>query len=114
MILLENFVFLVDTVKQNLKLNEVDILCRLVECLITGILLQKKGIDPQDKSRDSNNGADDSITEFSEPTDDFPEEMLSLQKKQSKKVSSFIDNKLKYRENSRDEEWHQELQVSNC
>ena len=113
MVLLNNFVVLVENVKQHLRLGEVDVLCHLVECLITGIVLQKKGIDLQDKS-ENRNGADDSISEPWESTDDFPKEMISLHEKQSAKVDYFLKMKLKNLEYSRDAEWHQELQVNNC
>ena len=115
MVLLNNFVFLVENVKQHLKLNQVDVLCHLVECLITGIVLQKKGIDLQDES-ENRNGADDSVTEASESTDDFPKEMIALQEKQSEKVDYFFERKLinKILEYSSIAEWRQELQVSNC
>ena len=113
MVLLKNFVFLVENVKQHLKLNQVDVLCHLVECLVTGIVLQKKGIDLQDES-ENRNGADESVTEPSESTDDFPKEMITLQEKQSEKVDYFIRANLKILEYSSDAEWRQELQVSNC
>ena len=113
MVLLKNFVFLVENVKQHLKLNQVDVLCHLVECLLTGIVLQKKGIDLQDES-ENRNGADESVTELSESTDDFPKEMITLQEKQSEKVDYFIRANLKILEYSSDAEWRQELQVSNC
>ena len=113
MVLLKNFVFLVENVKQHLKLNQVDVLCHLVECLLTGIVLQKKGIDLQDES-ENRNGADESVTELSESTDDFPKEMITLQEKQSEKVDYFIRANLKILKYSSDAEWRQELQVSNC
>lgn len=113
MVLLNNFVFLIENVKQHLKLNQVDVLCHLVECLITGIVLQKKGIDLQDESG-NRNGADDNNTDPSESTDDFPKEMISLQEKQSKKVDYFINANLESLEYSNDAVWHQELQVGNC
>ena len=99
--------------KQHLKLNQVDVLCHLVECLVTGIVLQKKGIDLQDES-ENRNGANESVTEPSESTDDFPKEMITLQEKQSEKVDYFIRANLKILEYSSDAEWRQELQVSNC
>ncbi|CAB4015366.1 zinc finger 3 homolog [Paramuricea clavata] len=50
LVLLNNLVRLVGNVTQYLKLSQVEVLCRLVECLITAIDLQKKGIDIEYKS----------------------------------------------------------------
>ncbi len=47
LVLLTNFLRLVQNVKQHLKLNQVEVLCCLVECLISAIVIQKKGIDLQ-------------------------------------------------------------------
>ena len=101
--------------KQHLKLNQVDVFCHLVECSITGIVLQKKGIDLQDES-ENRNGPEDSISMPFESTDGIPKEMLLSLKKQSGLVDNFINRKLYslYLERSTDAEWFKELQVSNC
>ena len=103
---------LVENVKQNLKLNQVDILCHLVECLITGIVLQMKGIGFQDESRNGNS-SHDSISMPFESLDDIPKEMSSLRKKQSELVDKFLTQNLRYfLKDSSKNEWHVELQVS--
>ena len=112
MVLLNNFVVLVENVRQNLKLNQVDILCHLVDCLITGIVLQMKGIGLQDESGNGSS-SHDSISMPFESLGDIPKEMSSLCKKQSELVDKFLTKNLrsplKY---SRKEEWDEELQVS--
>ena len=113
MILLNNFAVLVENVKQHLKLNQVHVLCHLVECLITGIVLQKKGIDLQDESETESKSHDGIYTPF-ESTNDIPKEMLALLKKQSGLVDNFITRKLNNLEYSAVAEWHKELQVGNC
>ena len=112
MVLLNNFVVLVENVKQHLKINEVDVLCHLVECLITGIVLQMKGIGLQDESGNENSSHDCISMPF-ESLDDIPKEMSSLHKKQSESVDKFLNINLRsYLEYSTDMEWHQELLVS--
>ena len=113
MVLLNNLVVLVENVKQHLKLNQVHVLCHLVECLISGIVLQKKGIDLQDESETENKSHDGISTPF-ESTNDIPKEMLALFKKQSGLVDNFINGKLYYLEYSAVAEWHKELQVGIC
>ncbi len=107
--------FLVQTVKQHLKLNQVEVLCRLVECLITAIVLQKKGIDLQDESAalgNENDRNDNLSTSFK--LKDIPKEMSSLLKDQSGFVHKFMSDRLLWLEKITFEEWDQELQVSNC
>lgn len=113
MVLLDNFVVLVENVKQHLKLNEVHVLCHLVECLIAGIVLQKNGIDLQDESETENRPHDSISTPF-ESTNDIPKEMLTLLKKQNGLVDNFMNTRLSYLEYSTVADWHKELQVGNC
>ena len=112
MVLLNNFVFLVENVKQYLKLNEVDVLCHLVECLTTVIVLQMKGIDFQDGSRNENS-SHDSISMPFQSVDDIPKEMSFLRNKQHELVDKFLTKNLRYfLKDSSDVEWQEELQVS--
>ena len=100
MVLLNNLVLLAEILKHYLKLNQVEVLCHLMECLITAIVLQKKGIDIEDES-----GDEDCL-------DDLPEEMSSVLKKLSGCVTGFIEVKLfRPLEGITDTGWHKELQV---
>jgi hypothetical protein len=115
LVLLNNFVQLVEIVKQHLKLNQVEILCRLVECLITTIVLQKKGIDLQDEPTvvENENDPDENLSTSLQMTD-IPREMSSLLNKQYGFVGRFIDARFSaHLENIRPADWDQELQVSN-
>jgi hypothetical protein len=103
-------------VKQHLKINQVEVLCRLVECLITVVVLQKKGIDVQDKSAmlaNESSREENGITPFE--FDDIPKKMSSLLQKQRDYVDGFID--VQFRrinvEKCITSQWEQELCVSN-
>ena len=114
LVLLNNLVYLVQTEKQNLKLNQVEVLCRLVECLITAIVLQKKGIDLQDESAalgNENDRNDNLSTSFK--LKDIPKEMSSLLKEQRGFVHNFMLDKLPLGlENITFTDWDRELLVS--
>ena len=110
MVLLNNFVVLGENMKHHLKLNHVHVLCHLVECLIAGIVLQKKGIDLQDESETGNEPHDSMSVPF-ESINDIPKEMFLLFKKQITLVDNFISWKLNYLHDSSVAEWHKELQV---
>ena len=110
LVLLKNLVYLVMDVKQHLKLNQVEVLCRLVECLITIIVLQKKGIDLEDEFANEN-GSDENLSTPLQLAD-IPNEMSSLFEKQCEFVENFINTKLSsFLENSDVTDWNQELQV---
>ena len=116
LVLLNNLVLLVQNVKQHLELNQVEILCRLVECLITTIVLQKKGIDFPDEPvvLEHENDRDVHLSTSFQLTD-IPKEMASFLKTQSGFVDDFLGKKLPgsltY---CKETEWDRELQVSNC
>lgn len=113
MVLLNNLVAVVENVKQCLKLNQVDVLCHLVECFITSIVLQMKGNDLQDECGNKNSAHDRNSMLSFEPTNGIPKQMSSLRKKQNVFVNVFLITNLSSNlEGSRDAEWHQELQVS--
>ena len=78
MVLLSNLVHLAYDVKQHLEFCEVEILCRLVECLTTAITQQQKGINLEDavQHRKSSN------------------EMFSHFEKLLKHVETFVKDKL--------------------
>lgn len=98
--LLDNLVSLAKLLKYYLKLDQVEVLCHLVECLATAIERQKKEIDFQDKSSNDND------------FDDLPEKMSTLFKELDESVASFVESNLfKSLEYSTDEQWHEELQV---
>jgi hypothetical protein len=116
LVLLNNLVLLVQNVKQHLRLNQVKILCRLVECLITTIVLQKKGIDLQDEPTvlENENDPDKNLSTSFQLTD-ISKEMSSHLQAQKAFVEGFMHDAtlslgLEY---SKDAEWNQELQVSN-
>ncbi|CAB4038281.1 Hypothetical predicted protein, partial [Paramuricea clavata] len=112
LVLLNNLVLLVQNVKQHLRLNQVKILCRLVECLITTIVLQKKGIDLQDEPSvlENENDRDKNLSTSFQLTD-IPKEMSSHLQSQKAFVEGFIDARLSLGlEYSKDTEWDQELQ----
>ena len=101
--------------KQYLKLNQVGILCRLVECLTTTIVLQKKGIDfEHERAALGNENEPDENLSTSFHLTDIPNEMSSSLKTQVKLVDDFIDARLHRRrspEYSDATEWEEELQV---
>ena len=100
MVLLNNLVFLAQILKNYLELNQIEVLCHLMECSITAIVPQKRGIDIQEES----GNVDD--------LDDLPEEMSSVIKRLSDSVASFVECKLSQSlENSTEARWHKEVQV---
>ena len=101
MLLLDNLVSLAELLKYYIKLDQVDVLCHLMECLATAILRQKKGIDFQHKSSND------------EDFDDLPKQMSTVFKELDESVASFVDrNLLKPLEYITDKQWHEELQVT--
>ena len=92
MVLLDTLARLAENMKRHVKLNQVGIFCRVMECLITAIDLQKKGIDLENKFA------------ALEHEKDPDENQLAL-------VESFMMSKL----NSYHlVDWNLELQVSIC
>ncbi|CAB4044068.1 Hypothetical predicted protein, partial [Paramuricea clavata] len=108
LVLLNNLVYLVENVKQHLKLSDVEVLCRLFECLITAMVLQKNGIDLQEES-----AVEDPDKNLSTPFQlkDIPDKMLSIVQKQFRLVEGFIDTRLAVRpvEYNNVTTWNQEL-----
>ncbi len=97
--------------KRHVKLNQVGIFCRVMECLITAIDLQKKGIDLENKfaALEHEKDPDENPSSPYQWTD-IPE-MLPFFKKQLALVESFMMSKL----NSYHlVDWNLELQVSIC
>ncbi len=114
--LLNNLVHLVHNVKQHLKLDQVELLCRLLECSTTAIVLQKNGIDCQEEYAilEHENESDENLCTSYQLTD-IPTEMLRFFRKQEELVESFISVKLPLSlEYSKVAEWNQELQVNSC
>ena len=107
LVLLDNLMYLVYDVKQHLKLGQVEVLCRLVECSISTIVLQKKGIDLQDDPAALQHEIDPNLFTPIQLTE-IPEEMSSLLRKQCLYVDGFIDMRLPVHIKD------QELQVSDC
>ena len=100
MVLLDNLVLLAALLKNYLKLDQVEVLCHLMECLATAIVRQKKGIDFQHKSSND------------EDFDDLSEEMSTVFKNLDESVACFVERNLSESlENSTDEQWYEELQV---
>lgn len=102
--------------KQHLKLNQVAILCRLVECSTTTIVLQKKGIDFEHEpaALGNENESDENLSTYFQLTD-IANGMSSVLKTQVKLVDDFIDARLLRRrslEYSDATEWEEEIQVS--
>ena len=117
LVLLNNLVYLVQNVKQYLKIHQVQVFCRLVECLISGIVLQKEGIDYQDQSTILKNSREINPNEKTPANfelKDIPKEMSSLLKKQCGFVDDFIATKLRgcSIRNCSTSEWDRELCVS--
>ena len=110
MVLLDNLVFLVQNIRQHLKFNEIGVLCRLVECLTTTIVLQKKGIDYEDEP----NAQPDPSEKLSISCKlaDIPSKMLYHFNEQCGYVEYFIRSNLRELEYSNDRAWDEELQVS--
>ena len=100
MVLLDNLGLLGEILKDCLKLEQVEVLCHLMECLVTAIVRQIKGIDVEDES---SNEVD---------LDNLPKEMSTVFKKLDGCVAGFVEKKLfQSLEHSPDEQWHRELQV---
>ena len=112
LVLLNNLVELVRIVKQHLKINQVQVLCRLVECLITVIVLQKKEIDVQDKSVVENENSQDEENLTSFTLKEIPNEMSGLLRKQRDFVDDFINKKV-IASMKNTSKWDQEFLVSN-
>ena len=100
MVLLDNLGLLAEILNGYLKLHQVEVLCHLVECLVTAMVLQIKGIDVEDES---SNEVD---------LDNLPKQMSTVFKKLDGSVAGFVEKKLfQSLEHSTDEQWHMELQV---
>ena len=106
--------YLFEILKSYFKLGQIHVLCRIVECLVSAIVLQQKGIDFQDKSAAPENGNNQNkklLTSFQ--LEDIPEKMLSIFKKLCRLVDKYLDlqlpSSLGY---SRITPWNDELQVS--
>ncbi len=110
LVLLDTLVRLAENIKQHLEFSQVEVLCRLVECLITAIDHQQKGIDLENKfaALEHENNPDEKLSTPYKWTD-IPE-MLPFFNKQLALVESFMKAKLSYYI----AEWNLELQVSNC
>jgi hypothetical protein len=116
LILLNSLVRLAVNLKHYLELSQIEVLCRLVECLITAIDLQKRGIDLENDSVASERESDpDENLSTPYQLTDIPE-MSSFFKEQVASVGDFVNMKLSavYIENCRASEWNQELRVSEC
>ena len=108
---------LVQNVEQHLHLYQVQLLCRLTECLTTTIVLQKKGIDIEDEPAALGNEKEpDENLSTSFQLTDIPKEMLSYLKTHIKLVDDFIDIRLQRRslEFCYVTDREKELQVSKC
>ena len=105
-------VHLVQAVKQHLRLNQVEVLCRLVECSMTAIEHQKK-IDLEGQSAELDLNDPSRAVSCEKP--DILKEMLHLWKNQFQFVVDFMLGKVgRQIECIVDSEWEEELQVSNC
>ena len=91
--------------KQNLTLNHVEILCRLAECLITAIDVQKKGMDLQ--SEYETHPKDNRSLSYQ--LADIPK-MSGFYKELLREVEYFTDQKI-YTSLKDASDWKQELQV---
>ena len=114
-VLLDSLLHLAKNVKQHLKLNQVELVCRLVECLVTVIVLHKKGTDLQEESTVlKNESSSDRSLSTSFKLEDVSNEMSLFWKKQFQLVEDFMVSKLSYSlEYTKFNEWCLELQVSN-
>ena len=114
MILLKNLGYLVDILKWNLHISEIEVLCRLVECSVTLIALRREEMGFKEESTPSafNDGPD---TRQLCQWDEIPEEVSSLFTKQCESVKEFMKIKLPAIIGCNQEiPWHQELQVGSC
>ena len=106
---------LVQNVEQHLHLYQVHLLCRLTECLVTTIVLQKKGIDIEEESAalGNDNEPDDNLSTYFQLSD-IPKEMLFYLETHRKLVDDFIDIRLQHRFPDHATGREKELKVSNC
>ena len=111
LVLLNNLKYLVYNLKSYLKLDGVEILCRLVECSITVIILQKSGSYLQDEFEQDH--SEEKPPVYFQLTD-IPDKVLSLYKDLYGHVTAFVETKLPVRslEYCNNHEWDKELQVS--
>ena len=108
-ILLDTFVSLCANIKPHLKLYQVEVLCRLMECLTITIDLQMKGIDLEKSMLEHENDHDKNLSKQYQLSDigkmlSFFEDVLSL-------VDDFMNKRLSAAFYERS--WDTELQVSN-
>ena len=96
MVLLNNFVLLVENLKQHVKLDQIEIICHVVECSITVAHVLQNNSDNEDDRGD------------------ISEEMSSVFERLSESVANVIKWKPRYRHEDKDARWRQELQVSKC
>ena len=115
LVFIENLVYLVFDVKQHLKLNQVKVFCRLVECLVTAVVHQMKAVDLEEEASATGNENDPKKTiSTSFELRDIPKEMSSLFKRQVEIVDKFIQDRLPVSiEYCGISQWDQELQVRN-
>ena len=99
MVLLDNFVLLVENLKHHLDLDQVEVICRVVECSITIVVLQRKANDLQDESA------------HKEDLGNSPEEM-SVFERLSESVANYVGWKPRSRWQNKDAYSRQELHVS--
>ena len=100
MVLLDNFVLLVENLKHHLDLNQVEVICRAVECSITIVVLQRKANDLQDESA------------HEDDLGNSPEEMSAVFESLSESVANYVGWKPRSRWQNRDASSQQELLVS--
>jgi hypothetical protein len=111
LVLLDNLVYLVQILKSCLQLTHIQVLCRIVECLITAILLQLKETDLEATPENENKQDEKTFTSFQ--LRDIPEKMLTQFKKLCELVEKFLDEKLPVHLGySRITPWKNELLVS--
>ena len=112
-VLQDNLIRLVQNVKQNLNLSEVGVLCRLVECLVTTIVLHEKEIDLEGDTTDLLQEADIGeklqITSFQ--SQDIRKKMLNTLKDLRLILFDFITRRFVSLGSCTAFEWEQELQV---
>lgn len=100
MVLLDNFVLLVENLKQHPELNQVEVICRVVECSITIVVLQRKANDRQDESANEDDLGDN------------PDEMSAVFERLSESVANYVKWKPRFRWQNKDAPSQQELHVS--
>ncbi|CAB4005504.1 Hypothetical predicted protein, partial [Paramuricea clavata] len=113
LILLNSLVRLAVNLTHYLELSQVEVLCRLVECLVTAIDLQKRGIDLENDSvvSERENDSDENLSTPYQLTD--ISKMSSFFNEQFAAVDDFMNKKLSavYLEYCRASEWNQELRA---